>query len=318
MTVVDHASQLVRNGRAAEAVAKLESAVDAGDSPSAIELGIWFLEGRYVPRDLRRSRAAFARAAEIGDVTAERIYTSFVALGIGATADWTGALERLEKLARRDALAAAQLSLLDCMELTATGDPVGRPVGRRLSDQPEIASFDNLFTVDECSYLISRAEPLLRPSVIVDPSTGVMKPHPIRTSDGAMFPWVSEDLVIHALNRRIAKASDTQVDCGEPLQVLRYRPGQEYRPHLDALPKTDNQRVLTMLVYLNDDYRGGETCFTRTGLKFTGDVGTGLLFRNASAGGLPDENALHAGEPVAKGQKFLASRWIRELPIVPS
>jgi prolyl 4-hydroxylase len=129
-----------------------------------------------------------------------------------------------------------------------------------------------------------------------------------------MFPWVSEDLVIHALNRRIAITSGTDVFAGEPLQVLRYSPGQQYRPHLDALPTGDNQRILTMLVYLNEDYEGGETHFTRTGLRFAGSAGDALLFRNATSDGLPDEMAQHAGLPVVRGEKYLASRWIRQRP----
>jgi prolyl 4-hydroxylase len=130
-----------------------------------------------------------------------------------------------------------------------------------------------------------------------------------------MFPWVSEDMVVSALNRRIAAASNTDRRCGEPLQVLRYRPGQEYRPHLDALPSRENQRVLTMLVYLNDRYSGGETCFTATGLKFSGAPGDALLFRNATPDGSPDPASQHAGLPVHEGEKYLASRWIRQHPI---
>ena len=73
-----------------------------------------------------------------------------------------------------------------------------------------------------------------------------------------------------SLNRRIAAASGTRVEQGEPLQVLRYRPGQQYRNHYDAIAGMDNQRALTMLVYLNDAYQGGETRFVRTGLAVRG------------------------------------------------
>jgi len=317
MIPIDSAFDLVRAGRASEAVFELESAASAGDAPSAIELGIWFLEGKHVPRDLRRSREAFRRAAELGNASAEQVFTSFMAIGVGASADWAGALRRLRAFARVDSAAAEQLALLDRMNLTQAGDPGEHPVARQLSVEPQVNCFEQLFSGDECSYLISRARPLLQPSVIVEPSTGQLQPHPIRTSEGAMFPWASEDLVIHALNRRLAWASGTAVACGEPLQVLSYRPGQQYRPHLDALPNTGNQRILTMLVYLNEGYSGGETFFTRTGLKFAGKTGDGLLFRNAGPGGHPDHNAEHAGLPVLRGEKFIASRWIREQPLMP-
>ena len=99
------------------------------------------------------------------------------------------------------------------------------------------------------------------------------------------FPLVFESPAIHALCRRLAAASETHVKQGEPLQVLRYRPGQEYRPHFDAIGDEDNQRVLTFLVYLNEDYEGGETEFIATGFKVKGKKGDGLLFRNADAVG---------------------------------
>lgn len=318
MTAVDQAYRLLSAGDVQRAFAELQRGGAAGDASSLLELAVWHLEGRYVPRDLSLSRELFRKAGELGEPQADKVYISFLANGIGGEADWGQANSRLRKRAQSDAAAARQVELLENMSLAANGDPVTKPTARQLSSAPAVWAFDGLFSSAECAYLAGAAQPLLEPSVIVDPSSGQLRPHPIRTSDGAAFPWVLEDLVISALNRRIAAASSTDVRCGEPLQVLRYRPGQEYRPHLDALPTSDNQRVLTMLVYLNEGYHGGETLFTRTGLKFAGRTGDGLLFRNGEPGGVPDENAEHAGLPVVEGEKLLASRWIRERPMVAS
>jgi prolyl 4-hydroxylase len=71
-----------------------------------------------------------------------------------------------------------------------------------------------------------------------------------------------------------------------------------------------------MLVYLNEGYEGGETLFTRAGLKQAGKTGEGLLFRNADPSGVPDRHAEHAGLPVVAGEKYVASRWIRERPMM--
>ena len=106
-------------------------------------------------------------------------------------------------------------------------------------------------------------------------------------------------------------AERDQARQAEPLQVLRYRSGGEYKPHMDAIRAEPNQRILTVLVYLSDDYEGGETQFPRTGLSFRGRTGDALLFRNADSDGRPDPLTLHAGLPVTRGTKYLASRWIR-------
>jgi prolyl 4-hydroxylase len=148
-------------------------------------------------------------------------------------------------------------------------------------------------------------------------ASGGQMPHPTRTSSGMNFDPTMEDAVVHQINRRIAAVTATDVLCGEPLHVLRYAPGQEYRPHLDAIPGAGNQRVWTALVYLNQDFAGGETRFDLLGLAFRGSAGDALVFRNADREGNPDLRLRHAGVPVTAGVKWLASRWIRALPHDP-
>jgi prolyl 4-hydroxylase len=136
-------------------------------------------------------------------------------------------------------------------------------------------------------------------------------PDPIRTSDGSTFHWLIEDPATHAINRRIAALSGTSVEQGEPLHILRYRPGQQYHPHHDWLPPP-NRRVMTVLIYLNDDYEGGETAFPKAELQVRGRKGDALVFVSALPNGDLDPLSEHAGLPVTKGTKYLASRWIRE------
>jgi prolyl 4-hydroxylase len=160
---------------------------------------------------------------------------------------------------------------------------------------------------------------MLQPSVVIDNRSGRQVRDPVRTSDGIGFTWPLENPAVHALNRRIAAASGTGVEQGEPLQVLRYRPGEEYKTHYDAIPGFGNQRVMTMLVWLNDGYGGGETWFPTAELAVKGRPGDAILFRNTGPDGRRDEAAAHAGRPVTRGEKLLASRWIRaepyELPV---
>lgn len=161
------------------------------------------------------------------------------------------------------------------------------------------------------------AEPLFEPSVILDPRTGERRPDPVRTSDGMSFGPLDEDMVINAINHRIAMATGTRYDHGEPLHMLRYRGGQEYRPHGDALPGSGNLRNWTAIMYLNDNYEGGETEFPFIGVSFKASAGDMLVFCNVNSAGEAEPLSRHAGLPVTGGTKYIATRWIHEKPYHP-
>jgi prolyl 4-hydroxylase len=317
--VLDQAEALLRRGDVAGATGVLQRAERAGDALAARQLAIWYLTGQPVRRDLAGSRAMFERAATLGDPSSAAVTRAFIAGGVGGPTDWPRAVSMLrEAAASGDEPADEQLRLIEAMELGPAGEPFTELRSEVLSETPEVRRFPRLFTPTECKYLIYTAAPLLRPSVVVDPRTGQQVPNPVRTSSAAGFPFTDENPAIHALNRRLAAASGTDVRSGEPLQILRYAPGEQYHQHSDALPGVApaQQRVLTFLVYLDEGYDGGETSFPALGITFRGQPGDGLLFRNASADGQPDPRAIHAGLPVTRGVKHLASRWIRAAPLI--
>lgn len=283
-----------------------------GDKAALFSLGYLRFNGDAVPQDMAAGRELFRRAGEAGHGLGGIYYTNLMASGIAGPRDWVGAMKRLRQEARADRGRKAVLSLIEKMKLTADGDPARLPLAKRLSDTPDVLLLPGLWSPAECDYAVKVAEPGFQPSFIVDVRTGGESRDPIRTSDGSTFYWLMEDPAIHALNRRLAAASGTHVDQGQPLQILRYMPGQQYRPHLDYLPGSDNQRTVTALVYLNDGYEGGETRFVRTGLQVRGRKGDGIIFRNTLPEGRADPASEHAGLPVTRGVKYLASRWICE------
>ncbi len=309
--IAAQAEMLVDGGRVHDGAQLLLSAAAAGDAEAIATLAQWRISGNIVRRNLPTARALLARAGAAGHCNSVLLHAYFLASGTGGDADWAAAMGALRTLASHVSTANAQLRLIDAMKLDERGFPRALISTRQLGDSPYVVAADRFATADECDYLAKAAEAMLAPSTVVDPSTGRLIPHPVRTSDGAMFGVRNEDLVVNAINRRIAFLSDTAIEQGEPLQILRYRPGAEYRAHMDALPAEPNQRILTVLVYLTDDYEGGETAFLRAGLSFKGRKGDALLFRNVTETGEPDQTALHAGLPVEKGVKTIASRWIR-------
>lgn len=310
MNPVEQARIAFQKGDVRGAIAMLQSGAERGDAASCVELGFCNLQGVGMPRDLVRSRAYFAQAAALGDPRAQAIHTAFVANGTGGPSDFAEARRLLA--AQNGPDAARQRALLDAMDLTEAGDPRSPlPAPRALSERPLVQLLPGLLTPEECGYLIDAAAPAFQPAQVGHNAMGGQARNLVRTCDTASFPWIAENPAIHAINRRIAAASGTAVECGEPLQILRYRPGQEFKPHYDCTEATDNQRVLTVLVYLNAGYDGGETLFLKTGLKIRGEIGDALLFRNADSDGRPDPQSLHAGLPVLAGEKLIASRWIR-------
>lgn len=302
--------QLAEKGRLEEAFNLIELLAERNDPEALFTLADFYWQGGPVPQDPWRGRDLFRRASDAGHPMGRMFFTNLLGNGLFGPRDWQGAVERLQDEGVIDSYRGLVCNVLQAMDIDGDGEPRLANAGQRLTDQLDVSMFRGLFSPAECDLVLAAADRRYHPSSIVN-SRGEEVPHPLRSSDGAPLHWLIEDPAIHALNRRLAKASGTTYEQAEPMLVLRYRQGQQYRPHFDALPGLANQRVATALVYLNDEYFGGETEFTRLGLKVKGRRGDVLVFRNTQADGSPDPLSEHAGLPVLSGIKYLGSRWIR-------
>ena len=169
--------------------------------------------------------------------------------------------------------------------------------------------------------VIALAAPLVKRSQIVDARTGEVRADPMRNSSHVTLGPRQHDHVLEALERCISRVSGVPTLNGEFLQILRYRRGEEFRPHVDYFNESGagayrsladgGQRAQTVLMYLNDDYDGGSTCFPELGLDVKGRRGDMLHFHNLGADGRGHRDSLHAGMPVTTGEKWLLSQWIR-------
>jgi len=291
-------------GREDDAVRLLEDGCGAGDADALFMLATWYLSGQSVRRDLGEAAALLRAAVTAGHADAALMQVALTANGAFGPAE-------------TDDVAARHCALLEAMALNKDGNPTALATPERLSDTPFVQFYRGLVTAEDCAHIISVAEPLMEPSFVVDPANGRHMANPVRTSDGTVIGPAREDLVIRAINKRLAAASSTDVLQGETLSVLRYAPGQQYRMHMDAMPSTPNQRIKTMIVYLNDGYAGGETMFESNGLKVAGRTGDVVLFDNVLPDGRADPASRHAGLPVTSGIKRIATRWIRAQPYDP-
>lgn len=311
MDLMTQCRQLAQGGRPDEAAALIEREAAAGNPEALFISANWRLWGVHGPRDLDEGHRLLDRAVSAGYVDAIRLKSNLLGNGTGVATDFDTGRTLLRRLAPRDPEAARVEELLEAMRGWTP------PVAQILSTDPFIRLYKGAFSAAECAYLTERARPALRPSMVRNPQTGRGMLDPIRTSMGMYFDPTLEDLAVRAINLRLAVLSGTDVDCAEMLHVLRYRPGDEYRPHIDARPRSDNQRQTTALIYLNEGYAGGETRFVDLDIAVQGRTGDCLVFVNADAEGRPDERMRHAGLPVRAGEKWLASRWIRQYPHNP-
>jgi prolyl 4-hydroxylase len=307
-SILAQADELARAGRPDQAVRFVEQAAAAGNPEAQLEVAQWRLFGLYGGRDHPQAMLLLARARDAGYTSAARLEAALMANGAAGPSNPARARQLLEAIAPTDDHARRQLDLVAAMPALAEA---GNLPSELLCADPPIRLVRGLASPSEAEYLIARAEPRLQPSFVVDPLSGRRVPHPTRKSSGTNFGPADEDLVINSLNRRIAAATGTAFEAGEPLHMLRYVPGDEYRPHVDAIAGLSNQRDWTVLLYLSEGYSGGETAFPELDVAVRGAVGDALIFRNTLATGEPDSRTRHAGRPVTAGVKWLASRWIR-------
>ena len=184
---------------------------------------------------------------------------------------------------------------------------------------PRVVVFGNLLSDEECESLIELAQPKLARSQTVDNQTGGEEVNSARTSDG-MFFTRSENSVCDRVEKRLAELLNWPFENGEGLQVLRYRMGAQYVPHYDyfdpAQPGTakivqrGGQRVATVVMYLRTPERGGATVFPDIGLEVQPVKGSGVFFSYDRPH--PDTKTLHGGTPVTLGEKYVATKWLRE------
>ncbi len=184
---------------------------------------------------------------------------------------------------------------------------------------PRVVVFGGLLSEDECDALVELARPRLLRSETVDTQTGGSEVNAARTSEGMFFER-GEAPLIQRIEQRIATLVHWPVENGEGLQVLRYRPGAEYKPHHDyfdpALPGTPTilqrggQRVGTIVMYLNHPERGGATTFPDVGLEVAPVKGHAVFFSYDRAH--VDTRTLHGGAPVLAGEKWVATKWLRQ------
>ena len=206
----------------------------------------------------------------------------------------------------------------------------GRIIGvDALVASPRLAVLSGLLSTAECEALIAAARERMAPSLVIDERNVGNTVDDTRTSSGTHFP-LGESKVADEIQRRIMSVIGLPIDRAEPLQVLRYGPGEEYVPHFDFFDVDEpggtvgdgqattvsrfGQRVATVICYLSAVESGGATVFPEIGLEVRPLPGRAVYFTYLDADGAVDPRSLHGGAPVHAGEKWIVTQWCRERP----
>ena len=311
-------------GRHYEAIDCLARATQRGDVEAKTRLAKRLIVGDRAPLLWREGAMLMREAAQEGGAEAAALLAVLFAAGLGGRHDWKSALELAALAAQRGwQPAAEQLRVLAAVGGgridVASWAHVPRAIP--LHDDPDIRLFPSFVTDEVCAWLIERSRGRLTRALVYDPDRKEDIVSETRTNSAAGFNLMETDLVHLMVQTRISVATGIPIVNMEGATVLHYAVGEEITNHYDfidpATPgyeaevRSRGERIITFLVYLNDDYDGGETDFPRLGLRHKGRRGDGLYFVNALPTGEPDLRTLHAGRPPLRGEKWILSQFIR-------
>lgn len=202
----------------------------------------------------------------------------------------------------------------------------------QLSWHPRAFLYRKFLTEEECDHLIVLAKDKLEKSMVADNDSGKSIESEVRTSSG-MFLMKAQDEVVADVEARLAAWTFLPEENGESIQILHYENGQKYEPHFDYFHDKANQelgghRVATVLMYLSDVAKGGETVFPNSEAKMSQPKddswsdcakngyavkprkGDALLFFSLHPNATTDSSSLHGSCPVIEGEKWSATKWI--------
>jgi prolyl 4-hydroxylase len=122
--------------------------------------------------------------------------------------------------------------------------------------------------------------------------------------------------------QKITSLTGKPVEHCESPQAARYEASQQYRQHVDGFSSHGGatgrkelsfggNRLVTVLIYLNDVGKGGETHFPYMNLEISPTKGTALVIFPSIVDGEMDVQALHAALP-AVDTKYISQVWVRE------
>ncbi|MBM7694758.1 prolyl 4-hydroxylase [Peribacillus deserti] len=177
-------------------------------------------------------------------------------------------------------------------------------------EEPLLVILGNVLSDEECDELIMLSKDKMQRSKI----GATRDVNQIRTSSG-MFFQENENNTIIKIEKRISSIMNIPIEHGDGIQILKYTPGQEYKAHFDFFSPISgasiNNRISTIVIYLNDVVQGGETFFPKLNFSVFPQKGMAVYFEYFYNDTELNEQTLHGGAPVITGEKWVATQWMR-------
>lgn len=194
-----------------------------------------------------------------------------------------------------------------------------------LNRAPRIAICRGFATAEECAHLVNKVANALRPASDYRRGNSANEDAELASFSGRGHPIgaLHTDSVTRMLERKVSVMTDWPVRRLEPCSIVCYRPGEEYRPHVDFFSDEQvalnrqlrgdfgGQRVATFLLYLRAPEAGGETSYPAAGIDVAGEEGMAVIHYNVTPDGRQDPASLHAGKPIVAGEKWLWRSTLR-------
>lgn len=329
---VEQAEQLDASGKHEAAYNALIAGARKDDLEAITRLGKRLLIGDRAPRSPDDGVKLLQHALRTGGGEAAARLAVLHALGVCVEQDVARAIELLAVAAERDwrpaqqqlRVLAGQSGETAWQRLAASIDPdrwTSVPERQVINASPLICSHPEFAGHAVCRWLIQKAHGRLTRAEVYDSVAREVTVSATRTNTVASMNLLETDIVTSLVQMRMAACTGIPLRHLEPLTVLHYAEGEEIADHYDFIdPQSGNyelelaqggQRIITFLIYLNDDYSGGETAFPELNVRHKGRLGEGLFFVNSLEDYSADMRSLHAGRPVASGEKWIVSQFIR-------
>jgi len=192
------------------------------------------------------------------------------------------------------------------------------------SESVNIKEYPNFLSDEECDMIIALSKDNLIDSTVYTEKENIINDSHRKSKQAWLYD--NQNALIKSISEKVAKLTNMPIENQEPLQVVKYESGGFFNPHYDAcdgdanfckrLNGSSGARRITLLIYLNDEFTGGETIFPNVPYTAKPKKGKAVMFTGTNDKDQLIEESYHGGNPVKSGVKWICNKWIRPFKYV--